>query len=43
MCDVDWEYANKGFESLDNDIKNQQARPRRTTPRVDAQGRPRRR
>jgi predicted dehydrogenase len=39
ICDVDWEYANKGFESLDSDIANQQARLDRTTPRVDAQGR----
>ncbi|OLC76880.1 MAG: hypothetical protein AUH72_18330 [Acidobacteria bacterium 13_1_40CM_4_65_8] len=26
LCDVDWEYANKGFESLEKDIKSQQKR-----------------
>src|ERR1700681_907804 len=40
LCDVDWDYADKGFESLDADIRNQQERLDRTTPRVDAQGRP---
>src|SRR5438874_9757811 len=24
LCDVDWEYANKGFDSLDREIKSQQ-------------------
>jgi predicted dehydrogenase len=40
LCDVDWEYANRGFVGLENSIKNQQERLDRTTPRVDAQGRP---
>src|SRR6476661_8884580 len=42
MCDVDWEYADKGFASLDTDIKNQQERLDRPPdqPRLDAQGRP---
>jgi acyl carrier protein len=40
MCDVDWEYAGKAFDALDTDIKNQQERLDRTTPRLDAQGRP---
>jgi predicted dehydrogenase len=26
FCDVDWDYADKGFESLDRDIKSQQTR-----------------
>src|SRR5438067_3737210 len=26
LCDVDWDYANRGFESLDRDIKTQQTR-----------------
>ena len=26
LCDVDWDYADKGFESLDRDIKSQQTR-----------------
>ena len=26
LCDVDWEYANRGFESLDRDIQSQQKR-----------------
>jgi predicted dehydrogenase len=26
LCDVDWEYANKGFASLDRDIQSQQKR-----------------
>jgi hypothetical protein len=40
LCDVDWDYANKGFAGLDADIQSQQERLTRTTPRVDAQGRP---
>src|SRR5580765_7465337 len=40
LCDVDWEYANKAFASLDTDIRSQQERLDRTTPRTDAQGRP---
>src|SRR4029079_17338774 len=40
ICDVDWDYANKGFASLDADIQSQQERLDRTTPRLDAQGRP---
>jgi predicted dehydrogenase len=40
LCDVDWEYANRGFAGLENSIKSQQERLDRTTPRVDAQGRP---
>ena len=40
LCDVDWEYANKGFAGLDGIIRNQQERLDRKTPRVDAQGRP---
>src|SRR5450432_2012712 len=40
LCDVDWDYAGKAFESLDAEIASQQARLDRTTPRVDAQGRP---
>ena len=40
LCDVDWDYANRGFAGLENSIKNQQERLDRTTPRVDAQGRP---
>src|SRR5262252_5487523 len=40
MCDVDWDYANKGFASLDSDIQSQQERLTRTTPLLDAQGRP---
>ena len=40
LCDVDWDYANKGFAALDADIQSQQERLDRTTPRVDAQGRP---
>src|SRR6476659_7222964 len=42
MCDVDWEYANKGFAGLDTSITNQQARLDRPAgqPRLDAQGRP---
>jgi predicted dehydrogenase len=41
LCDVDWDYANQGFERLDIDIQNQRARldwpP--DQPRYDAQGR----
>ena len=40
LCDVDWDYANKAFASLDSDMRNQQERLDRKTPRVDAQGRP---
>jgi predicted dehydrogenase len=43
LCDVDWDYANKGFAGLDADITNQQGRLERDaagTPRMDAQGRP---
>ena len=40
LCDVDWDYANKGFAALDADMQNQQERLTRTTPRLDAQGRP---
>ena len=40
LCDVDWDYAGKAFAALDTDIRNQQERLDRTTPRVDAQGRP---
>ena len=28
LCDVDWEYANKGFDSIDRDIQSQQKRLR---------------
>ena len=42
MCDVDWDYADKGFAGLDADIKGQQERldrkPDQSKP--DAQGRP---
>jgi predicted dehydrogenase len=42
ICDVDWEYADRGFASLDATIKNQQERLDRppNQPRLDAQGRP---
>jgi predicted dehydrogenase len=42
MCDVDWEYADKGFADLDKDIKTLQERFDRPAdqPRLDAQGRP---
>jgi predicted dehydrogenase len=43
LCDVDWDYANKGFAALDGDIASQQARLDRDAagqPRVDAQGKP---
>src|SRR5258705_12419025 len=40
ICDVDWEYADKGFAGLDTSITNQQARLNRPPDqRVDAQGR----
>src|SRR3954470_1107606 len=42
LCDVDWDYADRGFASLDNDIRTQQERLNRPPdqPRLDAQGRP---
>ena len=42
ICDVDWEYADRGFAGLETTIKNQQERLDRppNQPRVDAQGRP---
>src|SRR3954469_23370797 len=40
LCDVDWDYADKAFASLDADMRSQQERLDRTTPKVDAQGRP---
>jgi predicted dehydrogenase len=43
LCDVDWDYANKGFAALDTDIASQQGRLDRQAagqPRVDAAGRP---
>src|SRR4051812_26023079 len=43
LCDVDWDYANKGFAALDGDMASQQARLDRDAagqPRLDAQGRP---
>jgi predicted dehydrogenase len=42
ICDVDWEYADRGFAGLDTTIKNQQERLDRppNQPRLDAQGRP---
>jgi predicted dehydrogenase len=42
MCDVDWDYADKGFAGLDADIKGQQERLDRKPdqPKLDAQGRP---
>jgi predicted dehydrogenase len=42
LCDVDWDYANKGFDSLASNIKSQQERldwPA-DRPRTNAQGRP---
>src|SRR3569832_1303459 len=42
LCDVDWDYANKGFASLDTDIASQQGRldrQQRGEVRLDAQGR----
>src|SRR6267378_5301543 len=41
LCDVDWDYANKGFARLDEEIRSQRERldwPA-NTPRLDAQGR----
>src|SRR5215468_3272373 len=38
LCDVDWDYANKAFASLDGDIRSQQERLDRKTPRMDSQG-----
>src|SRR4029077_19769302 len=43
ICDVDWDYADRGFASLDTDIANQQGRldrQQRGEVRLDAQGRP---
>src|SRR4029077_18322215 len=42
LCDVDWDYADKGFAQLDADIRNQQERldRRPDQPKLDAQGRP---
>src|SRR4051812_27165628 len=43
MCDVDWDYDDKGFAALDADIANQQGRldrQQRGEVRLDAQGRP---
>src|SRR3569832_1983923 len=42
LCDVDWDYADKGFAALDSDIRNQQERLNRPPdqPKLDAQGRP---
>jgi predicted dehydrogenase len=42
ICDVDWEYADRGFAALDKDIAGQQERLDRPAdrPRLDAQGRP---
>src|SRR3954464_5663786 len=43
LCDVDWDYADKGFAGLDTDIANQQGRldrQQRGEARLDAQGRP---
>src|SRR2546429_2417656 len=42
ICDVDWEYADRGFAALDKDIASQQERLDRPAdrPRLDAQGRP---
>jgi predicted dehydrogenase len=41
LCDVDWDYANKGFAALDNDVASQRARLDRDAAgtRVDPQGR----
>src|SRR2546423_14033502 len=44
LCDVDWDYANKGFAALDADIANQQGRLDRQAagpPRTRAPGPPR--
>jgi len=42
ICDVDWEYADRGFAALDKDIATQQERLDRPAgqTRTDAQGRP---
>src|SRR5262245_1282645 len=43
ICDVDWDYAGRGFAALDTDIANQQGRldrQQRGEVRLDAQGRP---
>ncbi|HXI28255.1 MAG TPA: Gfo/Idh/MocA family oxidoreductase [Vicinamibacterales bacterium] len=43
LCDVDWDYADRGFASLDADIANQQGRldrQQRGEARLDSQGRP---
>src|ERR1043165_110152 len=40
LVDVDWDYAGKAFAALDTDMRNQQERLDRKTPRLDAQGRP---
>ncbi len=42
LCDVDWDYGNRGFAGLDTDIANTQARLNRPAdqPVLDAQGRP---
>ena len=40
LCDVDWGYADKGFEGLEGDITRQQARLDRAPGALDAQGKP---
>jgi len=42
ICDVDWDYADKGFAALDNEIAGQQERLARPTdrPTINAQGKP---
>src|SRR5262249_4568789 len=43
ICDVDWDYADRGFASRDSEIANQQGRldrQQRGEVRRDAQGRP---
>src|SRR5438874_5570880 len=42
LCDVAWDYADRGFAALDRDIASQQERLERPAdrPRLDAQGRP---
>src|SRR5881409_730070 len=41
MCDVDWDYAQKGFDQLDTELNNQQQRASwpADQPYVDSQGR----
>jgi predicted dehydrogenase len=41
MCDVDWDYAQKGFDQLDTELKNQQQRAAWPADQayVDSQGR----